>query len=53
MPVAGGEVIAFLSANHVTPDIAIESFILAPSEQQTTQRDASSQDGRHEDGRGR
>jgi uncharacterized protein YbcI len=27
------KVIAFLSANHIAPDIAIESFILAPSEQ--------------------
>jgi uncharacterized protein YbcI len=27
------KVIAFLSANHIDPDIAIESFILAPSEQ--------------------
>jgi uncharacterized protein YbcI len=28
------EVIAFLSANHIGPDIAVESFILAPSEQE-------------------
>jgi hypothetical protein len=27
------KVIAFLSANHIEPDIAIESFILAPSGQ--------------------
>jgi uncharacterized protein YbcI len=27
------EVIAFLSANHIDPDVAIESFILAPSEE--------------------
>jgi uncharacterized protein YbcI len=27
------KVIAFLSANHIAPDIAIESFILAPSEE--------------------
>jgi hypothetical protein len=25
-------VIAFLSANHVDPDIAIESFVLAPQD---------------------
>jgi uncharacterized protein YbcI len=31
--VLGRKVIAFLSANHVDPDIAIETFILAPSEQ--------------------
>jgi uncharacterized protein YbcI len=28
------KVIAFLSANHIDPDIAVESFILAPAEQQ-------------------
>jgi uncharacterized protein YbcI len=28
--ITGREVIAFLSANHVNPDIAIESFMLAP-----------------------
>ena len=27
------KVIAFLSANHIDPDIAIESFILAPADQ--------------------
>lgn len=31
--VLGRKVIAFLSANHVDPDIAIETFILAPSDQ--------------------
>jgi uncharacterized protein YbcI len=28
--ITGREVIAFLSANHIDPDIAIESFMLAP-----------------------
>ena len=28
--ITGREVIAFLSANHLDPDIAIESFVLAP-----------------------
>jgi uncharacterized protein YbcI len=28
--ISGREVIAFLSANHIDPDIAIESFMLAP-----------------------
>jgi uncharacterized protein YbcI len=30
--ISGREVIAFLSANHIDPDIAIESFILAPQD---------------------
>jgi uncharacterized protein YbcI len=30
--ITGRRVIAFLSANHVDPDIAIESFVLAPVE---------------------
>jgi uncharacterized protein YbcI len=30
--ITGRKVIAFLSANHVDPDIAIESFMLAPAE---------------------
>lgn len=30
--ILGREVIAFLSANHIDPDIAIETFILAPGE---------------------
>ena len=30
--ITGREVIAFLSANHVNPDIAIESFMLAPQD---------------------
>ena len=28
--ITGGEVIAFLSANHLDPDLAIENFMLAP-----------------------
>jgi uncharacterized protein YbcI len=31
--VLGRKVVAFLSANHIDPDIAIESFILAPADQ--------------------
>lgn len=31
--ILGRRVIAFLSANHVEPDIAVETFILAPHEQ--------------------
>jgi uncharacterized protein YbcI len=38
--ILGRSVIAFLSANHINPDIAVETFILAPSEQ------APSADGR-------
>ena len=34
--ITGRQVIAFLSANHIDPDIAIESFMLAPQD-----------DGRH------
>ena len=30
--ITGRHVIAFLSANHVDPDIAIESFVLAPQD---------------------
>jgi len=30
--VLGRKVIAFLSANHIDPDIAIESFVLAPGD---------------------
>ncbi|MEA2154995.1 MAG: hypothetical protein QOE11_1135 [Solirubrobacteraceae bacterium] len=33
--VLGRKVIAFLSANHIDPDIAIESFVLAPEEPAT------------------
>jgi uncharacterized protein YbcI len=29
--ITGREVIAFLSANHLDPDVAIESFMLAPA----------------------
>jgi uncharacterized protein YbcI len=43
------KVIAFLSANHIDPDIAIESFMLAPAEQQlpplTYERSAVAGDG--------
>lgn len=28
---SGRRVIAFLSANHLDPDIAVETFVLAPS----------------------
>jgi uncharacterized protein YbcI len=28
--ITGRQVIAFLSANHIDPDVAIESFMLAP-----------------------
>jgi uncharacterized protein YbcI len=31
--IPGRKVLAFLSANHVDPDIAVETFILAPSQQ--------------------
>jgi uncharacterized protein YbcI len=30
--ITGRKVVAFLSANHIDPDIAIESFMLAPAE---------------------
>ena len=30
--ITGRKVIAFLSANHLEPDIAIESFMLAPAD---------------------
>jgi uncharacterized protein YbcI len=46
------KVLAFLSANHISPDIAIETFILAPGEHRASQHGAARQDGRHEDGRG-
>jgi uncharacterized protein YbcI len=31
--ITGRKVIAFLSANHIDPDIAIESFVLAPADE--------------------
>ncbi len=31
--ILGRKVVAFLSANHIDPDIAIESFVLAPADQ--------------------
>jgi hypothetical protein len=30
--ITGRRVVAFLSANHLDPDIAIESFMLAPTD---------------------
>jgi uncharacterized protein YbcI len=30
--ITGRKVVAFLSANHLEPDVAIESFMLEPSE---------------------
>jgi uncharacterized protein YbcI len=30
--ITGRQVVAFLSANHLDPDIAIESFVLAPQD---------------------
>ena len=30
--ITGRQVIAFLSANHIDPDMAIESFVLAPQD---------------------
>jgi uncharacterized protein YbcI len=35
------KVIAFLSANHIDPDIAIESFVLAPLDHPAPQRTAT------------
>ncbi len=32
------KVIAFLSANHIDPDVAVETFILAPADQQPAAR---------------
>lgn len=34
--ISGGKVIAFLSDNHIDPDIAIESFVLESREDTTT-----------------
>ncbi|MEA2151030.1 MAG: hypothetical protein QOD69_2860 [Solirubrobacteraceae bacterium] len=39
------KVIAFLSANHIDPDIAIESFILAPDDQPAPQLNDTRQNG--------
>jgi uncharacterized protein YbcI len=38
--ILGRKVIAFLSANHIDPDIAVETFILAPSDQASSDHDA-------------
>jgi uncharacterized protein YbcI len=38
--ILGRKVIAFLSANHIGPDIAVESFILAPSGQSVSEHAA-------------
>jgi uncharacterized protein YbcI len=36
--ILGRKVIAFLSANHVEPDIAVETFILAPADEASLER---------------
>ncbi len=46
--ILGRNVVAFLSANHIDPDIAVETFILAPTQQtvadpQQTRQDAGFQ----------
>jgi hypothetical protein len=38
--ILGRKVIAFLSANHVEPDIAVETFILAPADEASLERSA-------------
>ena len=38
--ILGRKVIAFLSANHIDPDIAVETFILAPSIEASSDHDA-------------
>jgi uncharacterized protein YbcI len=38
--ILGRKVIAFLSANHIDPDIAVETFILAPSDHASSDHDA-------------
>ena len=38
--ILGRKVIAFLSANHIKPDIAVETFILAPGDQASADHDA-------------
>jgi uncharacterized protein YbcI len=43
--IAGRQVAAFLSANHLDPDIAIESFILTPENNGRPARIADSHDG--------
>jgi uncharacterized protein YbcI len=39
--ILGRKVIAFLSANHVDPDIAVESFVLAPLGQSPAEHNGS------------
>jgi uncharacterized protein YbcI len=48
--ILGRKIIAFLSANHVDPDIAVETFLLAPAQQtiadpQQTRQDTAFQAG--------
>ncbi|HEV7806213.1 MAG TPA: Na-translocating system protein MpsC family protein [Solirubrobacteraceae bacterium] len=38
--ILGRKVVAFLSANHIDPDIAVETFILAAGEQASSDHDA-------------
>jgi uncharacterized protein YbcI len=40
--ITGRRVVAFLSANHVEPDIAIESFVLAPEDDDEPSQPAAS-----------
>jgi uncharacterized protein YbcI len=42
--ITGRQVIAFLSANHINPDIAIESFVLAPQSDGHLPADADTPD---------
>lgn len=42
--ILGRSVIAFLSANHVDPDIAVETFILAPIQQTLAEPEQTRQD---------
>ena len=36
--ITGRKVLAFLSDNHIDPDIAVESFVLAPRDRESTPR---------------
>ncbi len=38
--ILGRKVIAFLSANHIDPDVAVEVFVLAPADQRPQSADA-------------
>jgi len=42
--ITGRQVIAFLSANHINPDIALESFVLAPQSDGHLPADANTPD---------